>query len=109
MDRATEFSPIKDKDGVSKYCPSNARKQILDEATQWLSAIPNIKLGYYAKGQVEVSFLFAYRGETMLEEEVAAKLLEINIDGPGYIDHLGDYHKAKWDSRSLSPAKDFKN
>jgi UDP-N-acetylglucosamine pyrophosphorylase len=93
VDRATEFSPITDKDGVSRYCPSNARKQILDEATQWLSAVPNIKLGYYAKGNVEISFLYAYRGETMLHEDIAAKLVETEINAPGYITHLGDYQK----------------
>ena len=78
---------------MSKYCPSNARKQILDEATQWLEAVPNIKLGYSAKGRVEISFLYAYRGETMLQEDIAAKLVETAIDGPGYINHLGDYQK----------------
>lgn len=43
VDRATEFSPVKDADGSgSAYTPSTARKQLLDEATVWLQAVPNI-------------------------------------------------------------------
>jgi hypothetical protein len=46
-----------------------------------------------AVNNVEVSFLLSYRGESLVNEEIAAKLAEQNIDGPGYITHLGDFVK----------------
>jgi hypothetical protein len=78
---------------VSAYTPTTARDQILREATTWLKAVPNIQLGYYATDKVEVSFLLSYRGESLLNEDIAQKLAEQNLDGPGYITHLGDFVK----------------
>ncbi len=61
---------------MSAYTPTTARDQILREATAWLKAVPNIKLGYYATDKVEVSFLLSYRGESLLNEDIAQKLAE---------------------------------
>ena len=93
VDRETEFSPVKDADGKSEYTPSTARDQILREATMWLKAVPNIQLGRYAQNKVEVSFLLSYRGESLVDPEIALKLAELNIDGPGYITHLAEFKK----------------
>jgi hypothetical protein len=38
--------------------------------------VPNIQLGYYATDKVEVSFLLSYRGESLLNEDIAQKLAE---------------------------------
>lgn len=95
VDRETEFAPVKDKDGASAYTPRTAREQLLREATTWLKSVPKIKLGKYAENNVEVSFLLSYRGESLLNEDIALKLAELNIDGPGYISHLGDFKRAK--------------
>lgn len=93
VDRASEFSPIKDKDGASAYTPATARKQLLEEATRWLKAVPHIQMSASAMNQVEVSYLLSYRGESLVNEDIAAKLAEQEIDGPGYITHLGDFKR----------------
>jgi hypothetical protein len=37
--------------------------------------------------------LLSYRGESLVNEDIAQKLAEQNIDGAGYISHLGDFVK----------------
>lgn len=91
VDRETEFSPIKDRNGTSAYTPETARAQLLREATMWLKAVPNIKMSASAIDNVEVSFLLSYRGESLINEDIAMNLAQQHIDGPGYITHLGDF------------------
>lgn len=68
---------MKDADGSgSAYTPKTAKEQLLVEATKWLKAVPNIQLGKYAENKVEVSYLLSYRGESLINEDIAQKLAE---------------------------------
>jgi len=94
VDRATEFAPVKnaDVDGeVVADSPAMSRDMILKEATEWLDQVPDVQIAAAARDQVEVSFLLSYRGESLLDDEIAPKIAEQQIDAPGYINHLGDF------------------
>ena len=96
VERKDEFAPVKNADkpieeGVEIDSPISAKLMLLDETTRWLEAA-GFTLTEEARNNVELSFLFSYRGERLseLKEKLGTTLIK-----PGYIDEHMVFHEPK--------------
>eukprot|EP00353_Schmidingerella_taraikaensis_P004996 CAMPEP_0185583300 /NCGR_PEP_ID=MMETSP0434-20130131/21434_1 /TAXON_ID=626734 ORGANISM="Favella taraikaensis, Strain Fe Narragansett Bay" /NCGR_SAMPLE_ID=MMETSP0434 /ASSEMBLY_ACC=CAM_ASM_000379 /LENGTH=298 /DNA_ID=CAMNT_0028202333 /DNA_START=786 /DNA_END=1682 /DNA_ORIENTATION=+ len=103
VDRATEFAPIKEKDGPEKTTfgydaepvpdtPAWARRMIMAEASAWLASAEagGLKIDASSKGNIEVSYLLSYAGENLKWLKNLHKGSSLGGKG-GYLNHEGEY------------------
>lgn len=95
VDRATEFAPIKNSNGLDSNnpapdTPDSAKKYLMEETTEWLSHVDGLTINGQAKNKVELSYLLSYRGENL---EKLKDIFEGGvIDKPCYIDEKLKVH-----------------
>lgn len=103
VDRATEFAPVKEKNGPEKTTfgydadplpdtPAWARRMIMAEATEWLQGAETsgLKIEAGARGSIEVSFLLSYAGENLSWLKNLHKGSSLGGKG-GFLNHEGEY------------------